>query len=103
MSRRPMPSFVDLAHRTAVTGLVGLGFQLKSPCLIVLWTHRWPLRIVMLTLSLLPDTYRVWDYDNQIWGLWLTAAVWKSRRDERLVSPALRSRFFEDIRAIARF
>ncbi|EST08397.1 hypothetical protein PSEUBRA_002155 [Kalmanozyma brasiliensis GHG001] len=46
MSKRM--SFVDLAHRGAVTGLVGLG----------------------------------------IWGLWLTAAVWKSRRDERLIISA---------------
>lgn len=30
------------------------------------------------------------DFESlQIWGLWLTAAVWKSRRDERLVSSCL--------------
>lgn len=34
MSKR-VPSFVDLAHRTAVTGLVGLGvsFQRGAPCI----------------------------------------------------------------------
>lgn len=59
----------DLAQRATVTGLVGMGVS----WLLLLLEKRLR-RELTLHIAL------------QIWGLWLTGAVWKSRRGDDAVS-----------------
>lgn len=63
----------DLAQRATVTGLVGMGVS------NVIYS--------LATCACESQMIVTWWPCEQIWGLWLTAAVWKSRRGDDAVSP----------------